>query len=207
MASKKKAKKSASRVVERYNMTKEEFLALERTVLVQEHLKRYGSIRRFCYGDVLDFACGCGYGTYMIGGNPDVKSVTGVDVNAEAISWAREHFGRENISYEQKDVKDVRGNFDTLVCIETIEHIKDTSLIPELVKRCKIQNLLISFPDKKTTHYNPHHFHDFVRQDIVDLFPHHVVYHIIRFADSTCVLLTRLPENAPPELFRNLRDL
>ncbi len=194
-------------VVERYKLTFEEFTQIERQVLVQEHLKRYGSVRRFCYGKVLDFACGCGYGSYMLALNPDVDSVTAIDNSKEAIAWANTHFSHPHIMYKLADARKVTGNFDTLVCLETIEHIKDVSVIPKIVERCAIQNLIISFPDKKTTHYNPHHFHDFVRQDIVDLFPKHVIYHVVRFADSTAVLLTRLPKKAPPELFRNLRDL
>jgi len=202
------AKPKVSRsVVERYNLTFEEFKQFERQVLVQEHLKRYGSIRRFCFGDVLDFACGSGYGSYMLALNPDVTSVVAVDKSTEAITWAKKHFSHPCITYKIADARKVRGNFDTLVCLETIEHLKDTKIVPEIVERCKISNLIISFPDKKTTHYNPHHFHDFVRQDIVDLFPKHIVYHVVRFADSTVVLLTRLSDKAPPELFRNIRDL
>src|SRR3989344_3911756 len=194
-------------VVERYDLTFEEFKQFERQVLVQEHLKRYGSIRRFCFGKVLDFACGCGYGSYMLALNPDVESVTGVDSSKEAIAWSRKHFTHPNITYKLSDAGGVRGYFDTLVCLETIEHIKDTRVVPQIVERCKISNVIVSFPDKKTTHYNPHHFYDFVRQDIIDLFPRHVVYHIVRFADSTAVLLTRLSGKASPELFRNIRDL
>lgn len=194
-------------VVERYDITREEFAQYERQVLIQEHLKRYGSVRRFCYGDVLDFACGCGYGSYMVAGNPDVKSVVGIDNNEGAIEWAKKHFSHPKVTYTLEDATRVEGHFDTLVCLETIEHIQDTSVIPDIVKRCSIDNVIVSFPDKKTTHYNPHHFHDFVRQEVVDLFPEHVAYHVIRFADSTAILFSRLPKNAPHDLFRNIRDL
>ena len=197
-----KPKTELRKVVERYNLTHEEFKQAERQVLLQEHLKRYGAMRRFCYGKVLDFACGCGYGTFMLAGNPDVKSVTGIDNSSEAVDWAKEHFAHPKISYLEKDAREVSGKFDTLVCLETVEHIKDKSIIPAIVKRCSIDNVIVSFPDKKTTHYNPHHFYDFVRQDIVDMFPEHIVYHIVRFADSTSVLLIRKPKNAPSEILR-----
>lgn len=195
------------KVVERYDLTFEEFTQTERQVLIQEHLKRYGSIRRFCYGDILDFACGCGYGAYMLAQNPDVKSVTAVDNSSGAIDWAKKHFSHPNITHMLCDAREVKGRFDTLVCLETIEHIKETNVVPEIVERCSVDNVIISFPDKKTTHYNPHHFHDFVRQDLIDLFPKHVLYHQIRFADSTALLMNRLSDGAPRELFRNIRDL
>lgn len=194
-------------LVERIYLTNEEFAATERVVLLQEHLKRYGAVRRFCYGDVLDFASGCGYGTFMIAGNPDVSSVTGIDQDAGALQWAEKHFSHSKITYKQVDIEQCTDKFDTLVCLETIEHIVDTSLVPRLVERCAIDNVIVSYPDKKTTHYNPHHKHDFVRQDIVDLFPNHVLYHIIRFADSVSLLFTRLPAKAPHDLFRNIREV
>ncbi len=199
--------KKKDNLVERINVTKEEFLNIERNLLLHEHLRRYGSIRRFCYGDVLDFACGCGYGTHMIAGNPDVDSVLGVDIDDDAIHWAKKEFSHEKIEYKNIDVTTLSDKFDTLVCLETIEHIKDTGLVPKLVEQCSIDNIIVSFPDKKTTHYNPHHLHDFVIQDLVDLFPQHVMYHKIRFVDSVSLLLTRLPEKAPHDLFRNLQDL
>ncbi len=194
-------------LVERIYITAEEFASIERSVLLHEHLRRYGSIRRFCYGDVLDFACGVGYGSFMVAGNPDVSSVTGIDADKEAIEWAKQHFSHKKIAYATQDIGTVKKKFDTLVCLETAEHIKDTKLIPALVERCKIDNVIVSFPDKKTTHYNPHHVHDFVKQDIVDMFPSHVLYHMVRFVDSVSILLTRVSKKAPHDLFRNIRDL
>lgn len=195
-----------NKVVERYHLTKDEFLAIERSVLVQEHLKRYGAVRRFCYGNVLDFAAGCGYGTYMLALNPDVETATGIDIGEDAIAWAKEHYAHPKVSFEVRDGKDVTGSFDTLVCLETLEHIQDTSVVPELAKRTGVVNVIVSFPDKKTTHYNPHHLHDFSLQEVADLFEGFVVYHTIRSADSTTVLLTKLPEKAPHALFRNIKD-
>jgi 2-polyprenyl-3-methyl-5-hydroxy-6-metoxy-1,4-benzoquinol methylase len=143
----------------------------------------------------------------MIAGNPDVESVIGVDNDPQAIGWARENFSHKKITYLQQDAEDFKQKFDTLVCLETIEHIKDKSIVPKIVEQCEIDNIIVSFPDKKTTHYNPHHLHDFVKQDIVDLFPQHVVYHTVRFVDSVSILMIRLPEKAPHDLFRNIRDL
>ncbi len=76
-------------LVERIYLSFDDFGKSEKGMLQQEHLRRYGSIRRFCYGKVLDFACGCGYGTFLIAGNPDVIGVVGVDRDKEAIDWAK----------------------------------------------------------------------------------------------------------------------
>jgi ubiquinone/menaquinone biosynthesis C-methylase UbiE len=196
-----------NRVQERYQIPFEKFQEMERGILLQEHLKRYGAVRRFCYGNVLDAACGCGYGSYMIALNPDVERVVGLDMDKSSIEWAKQHFAHDKITYEVGDVESFAQEFDTLVCIETIEHIQDTRTIPQLVDRCNIDNVIVSFPDKKTTHYNPHHYHDFVRQELIDLFPNHLIYHEMGFFDSTTLLLTRRPEKAPSSQYRNIRDL
>lgn len=207
---KKKESASASlkkNLVERIYLTNTEFTSMEKSVLLHEHLRRYGSIRRFCYGKTLDFAAGCGYGTYLVAGNPDVSAVVGADMNDHAISWAKTEFSHKKIEYRVATAAKIKEKFDTLVCLETIEHIKDTTVIRDLVERCSIDNLIISFPDKITTHYNPHHFHDFVLQDIIDMFPNHIPYHTLRFVDSVSVMLIRTPAKAPKRIFRNILDL
>jgi hypothetical protein len=93
------------------------------------------------------------------------------------------------------------------VCLETIEHIENVQIIPQLVSRCQISNVIVSFPDKPTTAYNPFHKHDFVFQDVVDLFKGYLPYHSVRFVDSQSLLLMKLPAGTPWELFRNVRDL
>jgi predicted RNA methylase len=194
-------------LVERILISKSEFLENEREIRIHEHLRRYGALRRFCFGHVLDFACGCGYGTYMISGNPDVTKVTGVDIDAEAIAWAKKEFSSPKIEFLQSDVTKISGKFDTLVCLETIEHLADSTIVPNLVEQCSIDNLIITFPDKKSTHFNPFHLHDFITQDIIDLFSNHVVYHTYRFVDVQTVLLTRKPANAPSFIYRNIKDI
>jgi hypothetical protein len=59
------------------------------------------------------------------------------------------------------------------VCLETIEHIKEQFIIPGLAERLGIKRLFISFPSKKTTHYNKFHFYDYNTQQICDMFPNY----------------------------------
>ena len=194
-------------LVERIMLTRDGLLEAERRILQNEHIRRYAAIRRFCYGRTLDFASGCGYGTFLLAVNPDVTEAIGIDQDPQALAWSRREFVHTKLHFRNAAVEDLDEPFDTLVCLETIEHLKDVRIVPELVERCKIDNIIVSFPDKKTTHYNPFHFHDFVTQEIVDLFPRHLIYHSIRFVDSQSVMLVRAPKNAPAHLFRNVRDL
>ena len=72
---------------ERSYLTKNELTKIEREMRFRRHLDRYFKIRQFCYGTVIDAACGCGYGSYIISQNPDVQYVLGVDIDPEAIQY------------------------------------------------------------------------------------------------------------------------
>lgn len=75
---------------------------------------------------VLDFGCNVGYGSAIL--DETSRSVTGVDVSAEAIAAAREAFGATGIRFE---VIDARGEalagerFDVVTSFQVIEHIVD----------------------------------------------------------------------------------
>ena len=148
------------------------------TISYQRHIARYGMIRQWCYGNVVDFASGCGYGTWMISHNPDVDNTIGIDIDESAIKHAKENFEEENVTFYQEDANNVKSlmkdagmkKVDVLVSLETIEHIEDTSIVPTVANKCKAENVIVSFPSKKSTHFNPFHAHDFRTQDIVDLF-------------------------------------
>ena len=103
--------------------------------IVAIHLKRYEFARRFCAGkDVLDAGCGVGYGSVHLA---DVaRRVVGVDVAADAIAYAREHFVKPNVEFVQADVLALpleRDSFDVACSFETIEHVRNPeALVGEL---------------------------------------------------------------------------
>ncbi|MEZ7891940.1 MAG: class I SAM-dependent methyltransferase [Candidatus Wallbacteria bacterium] len=193
--------------IERIYITNEDFKKIENEIRFHEHLRRYASVRRFCYGKVMDFACGCGYGSYLLSCNPDVKEIYAVDIDKESIEWAKHEFKHEKITYINSSVETIDKKIDTLVSLETIEHLKDVSIIKNLVKKCNVDNLILCFPDKKSTHFNSFHYHDFTFQDIIDMFPAYLCYHSYKHGDVQFVLMMKLPENAPSHIFRNLKDL
>ena len=159
--------------VERIYMSKEELQSMERDILNRRHIERYAMVRQWCHGKVLDFACGCGYGSDLISKNPDVEKVIGVDIDSSAIGWANDNYTSDRIDFRCQDINTFDEKVDVLVSLETIEHIKDTQTIPRLVERLSIPQLFISFPSKKTTHYNKYHFYDFRTEDIQELFPNY----------------------------------
>lgn len=89
------------------------------------HLQRYVFAGNYVRGKrVLDLACGVGYGSYslrMMG----AESVNGVDLDLEAIAYARENYKRDGLTYEEGNALlwASSGKFDVVVSFETIEHL------------------------------------------------------------------------------------
>lgn len=193
--------------IERILIAREKVLEIEGEVRFHEHLRRYAAVRRFCYGNVLDFASGCGYGSFLLSVNPEVTRVVGVDKDEDAIKWARSEFKTDKTEFRDRSIEEISEPFDTLVCLEVIEHLKDTTVIPRLAQRCAIDNVVISFPNKKSTHFNRYHLHDFCAQDILNLMSDHVCYHDFTMGDVQMLLFTRKPSKAPSHIYRNLLDL
>jgi len=193
--------------LERILISQEKFVEIETEIRFHEHLRRYAATRRFCYGKVLDFASGCGYGSFLLSANPDVEMVVGIDKDEDAINWAKSEFSCAKTEFRRQDIEDVCEKFDTLVTLEAIEHFTDKSLIPRLAERCGIDNLIISYPNKKSTHFNRYHVHDFFRQDILSLMCGYVCYHAFTMGDVQFLFFTRKPEKAPAHIYQNLLDL
>jgi len=90
------------------------------------HIQRYNFAREYVSGQVLDIACGVGYGSYVLSWR--AKHVTGVDVSGEAIAEAAAQHQRPNILFHHGDLASLPANpaeFDAAVCLETIEHLSD----------------------------------------------------------------------------------
>ncbi|MEY3198765.1 MAG: hypothetical protein RJA13_723 [Bacteroidota bacterium] len=159
-------------VLERININKEKLDALEHDILLRRHIERYAIVRQYVYGKVVDCACGVGYGTYLLSKNPDVRKIYGVDLDKTAIETASAEFGsEESISFLQGDFESLAiEDVDVLISLETIEHCQNPEVIADFVLRCNAQEVIISFPSKITTHYNPYHLWDITPQNVIDIF-------------------------------------
>src|SRR5581483_686030 len=68
--------------------------------LLNEHMARYAFAVRLSRGKrVLDAGCGAGYGSAELA--LSAQSVTGVDVAAEAVEFARQNYPAPNLKFEQ----------------------------------------------------------------------------------------------------------
>jgi len=157
---------------ERIFLTKEQLLTLEDHIRLSRHVERYALLRQYCAGHVVDIACGSGYGSHLIATNPDVTHVTGVDLDADAIAHAQRHFASPRVTFQRASVADFTSDraIDLVVSVETIEHLKDLSLFGDFLARNRVGRFIITYPSKKTTHYNKFHFHDLNVTQVKKLF-------------------------------------
>jgi len=121
-----------------------------------EHYHRYAFAKRLV-GDknILDAACGEGYGSYIL--SDSAKSVTGIDIDADSINHASSRYQKQNLEYLNASCLDLPfedQSFDVIVSFETLEHLAEQEqMISEFNRVLKADGMLIiSTPDKK--HYS-----------------------------------------------------
>jgi 2-polyprenyl-3-methyl-5-hydroxy-6-metoxy-1,4-benzoquinol methylase len=198
---------SFNKPIERILLPKEQFLQIEHQIRLQEHLRRYAAIRRFIYGRVLDFACGCGYGTHLLATNPEISTIVGVDKDEESIKWAGQEYETTKCKFLCQDVTTLNQKFDTLVSLETIEHFEDNSIYHSVIENCQIDQIIISYPNKKSTHFNPFHVRDLNIQQVCNVFQDFILYHTFVLGDVSFLLFIRKPKLMPAHIFLNIQDL
>jgi SAM-dependent methyltransferase len=140
--------------------------------IVALHEKRYVFALPWCEGrDVLDVACGVGYGTALLA--TVAARVVGGDVDEESIAYARSRYGGDNVDFVALDAAALpfeADAFDTVCSFETIEHLPDRDAYLAEVARVLRPGgtYLVSTPRvDRTTHTpaNPFHRVEFSRAD------------------------------------------
>lgn len=122
-----------------------------------EHLQRYHTVSRYVTDlDVLDAACGEGYGSSILA--EKARSVVGIDIDAATVAAAgRKYSGRPNLCFHQGSVADLSiiesQSKDAVISFETIEHVSrelQEAFLKEIKRVLKPDGFLVmSTPDKK----------------------------------------------------------
>jgi SAM-dependent methyltransferase len=148
--------------------------------VVALHLKRYEFALPWCKGkDVLDVACGVGYGTAHLA--RAARRAVGGDRDEQSIDYARERYGRDNVEFVTLDAAHLPfddGSFDVVCSFETIEHLPDREAYLREVARVLRDGgaYLVSTPRaERTTHTpaNPFHEVEYARDDFEALLRGH----------------------------------
>lgn len=148
--------------------------------VVALHLKRYVFSAQYCAGKVvLDAGCGVGFGSAELA--RVAARVVGVDVDEEAISYARARYAHPNVEFETMDVSALDladGTFDVVVSFETIEHVADRgAFLREVTRVLRPSGTFVvstpSAPRTTDTPKNPYHRVEYARDDFRTLLSEH----------------------------------
>ncbi|WP_019530928.1 methyltransferase domain-containing protein [Dasania marina] len=125
-------------------------------------------------GQVLDIACGGGYGSRMMAS--DKRSVTGGDIESEVIAEAKQQSKEyAQVSFCVTDVTAMQfgdASFDAVVSMETIEHVDDAAYLSEISRVLKSGGVFIlSTPQNSLGHIpvNAVHLKEYTRQELQGL--------------------------------------
>lgn len=141
------------------------------------HLERYRLAAEFVSGaDVVDCACGTGYGSEMLA-QAGARSVQGVDLDREALAFARlRHAHPAVIYYEADAVRYAPTPIPSVwVSLETVEHLPHpVEYVAHVAKVLPPGGWFIaSVPVTVSTDGNPHHLTDFTRESFRALLKRH----------------------------------
>lgn len=105
--------------------------------------------------------------------------MVGIDANAQAIHWAEEHFHGPYFIEGRIEEEPWSGKFETVVSLETIEHIQDPKEALKAFRRACIGTLIASVPNEERypfqakkfkddesphfRHYRPQEFEDLLK--------------------------------------------
>ena len=94
----------------------------------RRHLAVYEWVAGRCAGlDVVDMACGEGYGVDVLARS--ARKVTGVDANPEAHEHARLKYTRPGVRFVRDLVESWSEPCDAVVFLQTIEHVQDPAAV------------------------------------------------------------------------------
>lgn len=167
---------------EQLNATGERFTTELRGKIAEEHLHRYSLAMQHAKGrDVLDIACGEGYGTNLLG--TVANHVIGVDIDNETVIHAKEKYSQEGLDFRLGSCQKIPVadcSIDLAISFETIEHIEEHDQFLNEIKRVLKPGgtLIISSPDKENysdhaNYNNPYHLKELYFDEFVNLTKKH----------------------------------
>lgn len=127
-----------------------------------EHIDRYDFALQFVNGkNVLDIACGSGYGSLLLAQKGKALHVTGIDLDADAVRYGNFRHMHDSVQRFSGDACTYlsANPYDVIISFETIEHLPDfKSFLNNIDRNLSEEGLfIISTPISKQTTIKPTH--------------------------------------------------
>jgi len=147
--------------------------------VIYEHLHRYIFAAGLASGlRVLDLGSGEGYGAAILA--EVAESVTGLEIDGDAVEHASRRYRAPNLEFRCQSVLDLDAfadeSFDVVVCFEMIEHIAEhDELVASARRLLRPEGLfLVSTPDREiyseaADYHNPFHVKELSRTEFTEL--------------------------------------
>jgi len=146
--------------------TGERYVPAERGEIRLEHLHRYAIVLDIVTGkDVLDLACGEGYGSHLI--STVARRTTGIDISEEAVQHARQAYRNGGkLTFLQGSAAKLPlpdAAFDVVVSFETIEHLEEQREMLSEIRRVLRPSgvLVVSSPNRPVYSRQGEHQNEF----------------------------------------------
>jgi len=138
----------------------------------------YDVIKKVVRNKVADIGFGTGFGTHLL--NMNAKEVYGYEIDENAIQFAKAVFPFKNLHYEYGDiVKGITGQeFDYIVMIDVIEHIKKDRIALDNVKKmmAKDGTFICSTPNRLSRYRKGEsHVHEYAPKELEGILKRHFV--------------------------------
>lgn len=186
---------------------------------VRQHIERYQFASSRVIGlNVLDVACGSGYGAAILA--KEAKAVAGVDISNHAIHYAQDKYGSDQLTFSVSKAEDLPfedNTFDVVISFETIEHLASESVdnfLKEIVRVLKPGGkLFLSSPDNRNlslgfSSSNPFHVQEFTLNEIDRILPEKLTiieYYGQEFRSSSLIkYIRKFAKIIPPSLLQRI---
>ncbi|MCR4325891.1 MAG: class I SAM-dependent methyltransferase [Patescibacteria group bacterium] len=187
---------------EQVEVTRSNVVGLDMGDIFARHQGRYYQVGLFCRPGqrVLDFPCGSGYASEVLA--PFHVRYEGLDIDVPTLGYAQTVYGNEMAKYAYGDLKNPQvetGVYDTIGCIEGLEHIEmeyQDPLIAALRAGLKPGGILVvSSPENLSgtsgqSPDNKWHVGELTKEDFVSLLRRHFPADNVELVTHSAVLST-----------------
>lgn len=147
------------------------------TALYEIHMAAYRWAANYAAGArILDYGCGTGYGAEFL--SETAEHVTGFDIDADAVAYARDRFSRDNLGFTTEPPAE--GAYDLAVSFQVIEHVDPNAYFSSIRRALKPGGrLLLTTPNRSVRLYswqqpwNRWHLTEYDRDGLMSLLREH----------------------------------